>query len=270
MVDFAELKAKASKAKDAGVTKLSNTKDRYTSVPSSKTNWDPNWKAAPPPPPASRSTGSVTAAAAPRGPPPLPPPQRPHLGAGGSSSHGPPPVRRQNRPDDAPSPSPPPPPARAPVQHSYNPQSYAKTERTEEIDWANLSSEDKDVFFAWLDEFFSRFLNITLPPRGQGPAPPPTSRVPHISVTNHPGPPSQAQSQHQLQASSAVLIGGVVVSGRGRGRGLGAVVVFYVVWHRNLKGDVAVCARLDFDPTMSEYRWYPFTTVHTLDRGIPI
>ncbi|EGN94703.1 hypothetical protein SERLA73DRAFT_155464 [Serpula lacrymans var. lacrymans S7.3] len=259
MVDFAELKAKASKAKDAGVTKLSNTKDRYTSVPSSKTNWDPNWKAAPPPPPASRSTGSVTAAAAPRGPPPLPPPQRPHLGAGGSSSHGPPPVRRQNRPDDAPSPSPPPPPARAPVQHSYNPQSYAKTERTEEIDWANLSSEDKDVFFAWLDEFFSRFLNITLPPRGQGPAPPPTSRVPHISVTNHPGPPVELLLADEDEDEDS-----------GRWLYFTWSSIIWRLQHRNLKGDVAVCARLDFDPTMSEYRWYPFTTVHTLDRGIPI
>jgi hypothetical protein len=27
----------------------------------------------------------------------------------------------------------------------------------QEIDWANLSPEDKEVFFSWLDEFFANF-----------------------------------------------------------------------------------------------------------------
>ena len=29
------------------------------------------------------------------------------------------------------------------------------------IQWSNLSLEDKQVFFSWLDEFFSRYLNIS-------------------------------------------------------------------------------------------------------------
>lgn len=37
------------------------------------------------------------------------------------------------------------------------------------IDWANLSQEDKDEFFSWLDEFFSRYLNIGLPPTREVP-----------------------------------------------------------------------------------------------------
>jgi hypothetical protein len=33
------------------------------------------------------------------------------------------------------------------------------------IDWANLSQDDKDEFFSWLDEFFSLYLDIALPSR---------------------------------------------------------------------------------------------------------
>ena len=33
------------------------------------------------------------------------------------------------------------------------------------IDWANLSPEDKEVFFSWLDEFFARYLKVAIPPR---------------------------------------------------------------------------------------------------------
>lgn len=31
---------------------------------------------------------------------------------------------------------------------------------TTNIDWANLSDEDKQVFFTWLDEFFARYLDL--------------------------------------------------------------------------------------------------------------
>jgi hypothetical protein len=32
------------------------------------------------------------------------------------------------------------------------------------IDWANLTTEDKEVFFSWLDEFFARYFNLDQPP----------------------------------------------------------------------------------------------------------
>jgi hypothetical protein len=64
---------------------------------------------------------------------------------------------------------------------------------TDGIDWANLSREDKEVFFGWLDEFFSRHLDITISARSASPpvkpatkpsptaAPPPTaSRGPPV------------------------------------------------------------------------------------------
>ena len=34
----------------------------------------------------------------------------------------------------------------------------------------NLSLEDKEAFFGWLDEFFSRYLGVELGPRERGPA----------------------------------------------------------------------------------------------------
>jgi len=37
-------------------------------------------------------------------------------------------------------------------------------EDVEKIDWTNLSAEDKQEFFAWLDEFFARFLDGSSPP----------------------------------------------------------------------------------------------------------
>ncbi|KAG2338973.1 hypothetical protein BDR05DRAFT_968610 [Suillus weaverae] len=116
-----------------------NTRDKYSSVPSSKTNWDPNWKRAP--------------AAAPAG----------------SSGNGPPPPPLRTRPDaSGNAPSPPsyshisPPPIRA--KSSYLSQT-GSTDQLDHIDWANLSQEDKDEFFSWLDEFFSRYLDIALPSR---------------------------------------------------------------------------------------------------------
>ncbi|KAG1853855.1 hypothetical protein C8R48DRAFT_722614 [Suillus tomentosus] len=159
MVNFAELKQKAGKAKDASVTMMVNTRDKYSSVPSSKTNWDPNWKRAPPPAPAG-SSGN--------GPPPPPLRSRPDAsGSTRSSVVSPPPPSAHGSRSGAPS-SPSyshisPPPARA--TSSYRSQMAGSADPVNHIDWANLSQEDKDEFFSWLDEFFSRYLDITLPSR---------------------------------------------------------------------------------------------------------
>jgi hypothetical protein len=61
----------------------------------------------------------------------------------------------------------PPPPRRAPSGHGNDlnlstTNSYETTD-VDKIDWANLSHEDKQVFFTWLDEFFARYLNQTMP-----------------------------------------------------------------------------------------------------------
>ncbi|KAG2072053.1 hypothetical protein BDR04DRAFT_1097335 [Suillus decipiens] len=155
MVNFAELKQKAEKAKDASVTKMVNTRDKFSSVPSSKTNWDPNWKRAPPPAPAGSSGNS-------RPPPPLR--TRPDASGSSRSSAASPPPPHGSR-SGAPSPPShsyiPPPPTRA--KSSYPSQTVSTD--VNHIDWANLSQEDKDEFFSWLDEFFSRHLDITLPSR---------------------------------------------------------------------------------------------------------
>ncbi|KAG6864800.1 hypothetical protein C0991_007056 [Blastosporella zonata] len=179
---FAELKAKAAKAKDVSVAKIQSTRDRNTSIPMKKTNWDPySGQPAPPPPPPRLDSNSRPAAAKPMFPPPpsassrsaavapppppsrtpsLPsrpstthsspspvppapaprPPPRQLLSSSSSVSGGPPPIIRSTRPDQ---------PSRQldePVQPT--------------IDWTNLSPQDKEVFFSWLDEFFNKFLNI--------------------------------------------------------------------------------------------------------------
>lgn len=125
---------------------MTNTRDRYKSTPSSKTNWDPNWKRAPPP---LRSRPDVMASVPAPTPPGVPRASRP---ANASESPSPPPY------------TPPPPPTRAasgyPPSHRESLQDAA-----DKIDWANLSPEDKEAFFEWLDEFFSRHLGIELSPR---------------------------------------------------------------------------------------------------------
>ncbi|KAH0833964.1 hypothetical protein J3R83DRAFT_11181 [Lanmaoa asiatica] len=158
MVNFAELKAKAEKAKDASITKVTNTRDRYSSVPSSKANWDPNWKRGPPPP----ATASPRASTS--GPPPPPSRSRPD-GLASGMGIAPPSIPRASRPtDDSPAPPPyipRPPPTRA--ASGYPPSHREDAENR--IDWANLSAEDKEEFFGWLDEFFSQYLGIELSPR---------------------------------------------------------------------------------------------------------
>ncbi|KAG8215214.1 hypothetical protein J3R82DRAFT_8756 [Butyriboletus roseoflavus] len=154
MVNFAELKAKAERAKDASVAAAANTRDRYSSTPSSKTNWDPNWKRAraPPPPPPGGTMASVSTSG-----PPLPSRTRPHdvIGLGLSA---------------LPAYVPPPPPTRA---ASGYPPSHRETSQdaVNRIDWVHLSPEDKEAFFGLLDEFFSRYLGIELGPRERRAAP---------------------------------------------------------------------------------------------------
>ncbi|KAK0473615.1 hypothetical protein IW261DRAFT_1503760 [Armillaria novae-zelandiae] len=160
MPSFAELKEKAAKAKDASVTKIQNTRDRHSSVPLKKTNWDPYTKQPPPPPPAPRTSISARPSIS---PPPScssisTPPPVPGQGA------APPPIKRSTRPPipsaamDSPSLSVPSlPPRGSPAL------SYPSTPAEPEIDWANLSPDDKQVFFGWLDKFFERSYGIPAP-----------------------------------------------------------------------------------------------------------
>ncbi|CAA7262125.1 unnamed protein product [Cyclocybe aegerita] len=190
MPSFAELKAKAANATSSGMERMQNMRDRNTSVPMAKTNWDPysgnppprpppprslvnrNTKPqAPLPPPPSRTasaaTSSLSRASSTASTPPLPargtpspgappllpsrskgpaPPAPPPRSTGPPLPAGapPPPINRSTRPDALPRPA-------APAR----PLAPAKTQP--KIDWANLSPEDKQVFFSWLDEFFANF-----------------------------------------------------------------------------------------------------------------
>ncbi|GLB44593.1 hypothetical protein LshimejAT787_1702200 [Lyophyllum shimeji] len=176
---LAELKAKAVKAKDASVSKIQKARDNNTSVPMAKTNWDPYSKQPPPPPPPPRV--STNTRPAPSFPPPPPAPGRPAV--------LPPPSRAPSLPSRSPAPASPSPPAPGPpprppprsvpsstlptsgpppIVRSTRPDLASRVldkEAEPEIDWTNLSAEDKEVFFSWLDEFFSKALNIDIPPR---------------------------------------------------------------------------------------------------------
>ena len=150
---------------------MTNTRDRYSSAPASQVNWDPNWKRAPP----QSATSSPRAPTS--GPPPPPLRSRPDVIASGAST-APPAVPRISRPtdsDDLPVKAPHPysllpPPTRS---ASGYPPSHRETSRdaVNRIDWANLTPEDKEAFFGWLDEFFSRYLGIELSPRERRSAP---------------------------------------------------------------------------------------------------
>ncbi|KAI0370924.1 hypothetical protein BV20DRAFT_966009 [Pilatotrama ljubarskyi] len=106
-------------------------------------------------------------------PPPRPPPRSLNSAASSSVSPSPPPsvtgdlppgppppIRRETRPDRL---------SAAPQSHAPPPPPLRKIRESEadieRIDWANLSPEDKQVFFSWLDEFFSRYLGVPIPPR---------------------------------------------------------------------------------------------------------
>jgi hypothetical protein len=77
-----------------------------------------------------------------------------------------------NSPSTAKAKPPPPPPPRktSGLQRSDAGPAHSRTSSSDadKIDWANLSHEDKQVFFTWLDEFFARYLD----------QPPPSVRVP--------------------------------------------------------------------------------------------
>lgn len=130
---------------------------------------------------ARRAAYTSPTAQVPKSPPPPPPPPPIHARTASvtrpsnlsappvSVGARPPVVRRDSRPDSTMSvkatspPPPPPPPARSISSIPRSPT------QENEIDWAHLSAKDKEVFFSWLDEFFSRQLNITIPPRSAGP-----------------------------------------------------------------------------------------------------
>ncbi|EIW56724.1 uncharacterized protein TRAVEDRAFT_151331 [Trametes versicolor FP-101664 SS1] len=264
MPTLAELRSRAVKVKDAGVSSLSNTKDRMSSQPSKNINWNADVKAKPPPPPAplakpvykpppppSRTGSSASSApgivnkppvpvrkfgvsANPTlarsisnvsqengvnpGPPPRPPPRSfnsnassvspsPSPSISGGLAPGPPPlIRRETRPDQ---PSPPP--------RSFAPPPPVRKAQSEEaginkIDWANLSPEDKQAFFGWLDEFFSRYLGKPIPPRtttdsveqiSGGQLPPP--KLPVASRPMAPPRPSAMSSQASIAANEGLM-----------------------------------------------------------------
>ncbi|KAH9915325.1 uncharacterized protein B0H18DRAFT_940000 [Fomitopsis serialis] len=175
---LASVKEKAMKAKDYSVDKATHTRDHMVSQPSKKINWDPNHKKPPPPPvmkpknsdlyapPPSRTSSTTSSArntpsspsppSAP-GPPPLI--RRDSRPDSVSPPPAPPPICRQTRPDSISPPLPPPPVRSVSITRSL------ETIEDEKIDWTNLSPEDKQVFFSWLDEFFARYLNLPVPPR---------------------------------------------------------------------------------------------------------
>ncbi|KAH9916277.1 uncharacterized protein BXZ73DRAFT_53896 [Epithele typhae] len=238
-----ELRNKAAKIADAGSTKITNTRDRMQSQPSKKINWDADIKSKPPPPPkpprpppppsrigstnsSERSLPASSSAKAPVPPVPLrragssaaPPPSLSrsdsvvsYLSAAPS---GPPPtIRRDTRPDAAASAvgksseTMPPPPRIVEPRASHG----ADVDR---IDWTNLSPEDKQELFTWLDEFFSRHLNVAIshrkgeetlkhvqvPPGGRTPSPmkgpPPIARISRPKT-----PPRPAQSAGEFISS---------------------------------------------------------------------
>ena len=125
-------------------------------------------------------------------PPPRPPPRSNNspLDSGRSqriSDGSPSPPIRTTRPLHSPSPSssslpsksptpvPPPPPTR---RFNLPPKQAPNSQPDDDsIDWANLSYEDKKVFFSWLDEFFIKFTgDDSFVPKDQTQMTPPASQ----------------------------------------------------------------------------------------------
>lgn len=80
----------------------------------------------------------------------------------------------------------PPVPSRRKAAESHDQDDIVDAESAR-VDWANLSYEDKEAFFSWLDEFFSRFF-ANLPPKDSSqrvtqthPSPPP-NRGPPVNI----------------------------------------------------------------------------------------
>lgn len=144
IVKVTTIKDKASKAKESTTNKFKDTRDKYSSTPMAKTKFAeggyvPDARNAPPPPSRSSVSSSSRASFEAYHSPPPPPPVS--LGTKPSAFHS-------QAPQSAA--KPPPPPRRA----------VAAGTKVEDIDWINLSEEDKQEFFNWLDEFFARFLNM--------------------------------------------------------------------------------------------------------------
>lgn len=138
---------------------MQNTRDRMSSKPISQTGYTPDWKRKQEmqedPQRASYEASSSTSTPH-SGPPPLP-------------------VRRNTRPGQS--------------QVQYQEEG----EEEPEIDWTNLTYEDKQVFFSWLDEFFARgstTQNNNTPAR---PTAPPISSRSSLSSSsmNTPPPPTR-------------------------------------------------------------------------------
>ncbi|KAI0651353.1 hypothetical protein C8Q79DRAFT_932887 [Trametes meyenii] len=142
----------------------------------------------PPPRPPPRSLNSQPSSSASPSPPPS---------VLGVSPGPPPPIRRDTRPDTA---------SHASASHMLPPPMRSIQEGeadtyVDRIDWANLSLEDKQVFFSWLDEFFSRYLGVTIPPRTTA------HGVDHLKVppggyTSHPKVPMTSRPAGSPHASS--------------------------------------------------------------------
>lgn len=185
--NVADLKARATKAKDYTSEKFTNTRDRYSSAQSKDINWETEEfkrkKPPPLPPPLRRSkpgedgseharngsVSSVVDGSESQGPSPvvskpsvpLPPTRgRPPL----------PPVRRGSIQSERPSST------SSPVAQDPSPTRVAPSRTGSKIDWANLSQEDKQVFFGWLDEYFARYLGSSVSPRSI------QDTVQHVSV----------------------------------------------------------------------------------------
>ena len=51
-------------------------------------------------------------------------------------------------------------PSPAVLLKSSTPQFHDSDAKQTEIDWANLTEQDRRVFFSWLDEFFTHLLGV--------------------------------------------------------------------------------------------------------------
>ncbi|TDL27012.1 hypothetical protein BD410DRAFT_812755 [Rickenella mellea] len=139
-----------------------------------------------------------------KSPPPPPPPLRSsHPSASSNSSlstpkspafaRSPPPIARASKPgvpsrtsDDIP---------------THAEEYHDETPDIDRIDWANLSPADKQMFFSWLDEFFSRFLGSPISSR----SPNATGKNFQRSITDNTSrnpPPSRVSSSPQTKAPS--------------------------------------------------------------------
>lgn len=77
---------------------------------------------------------------------------------------------------------PPPPPSRSAANDQGRPSTNTPPPRvnianrptglhpvgSDDIEWANLSPDDKQVFFGWLDEYFERLFKVGIQPQNSG------------------------------------------------------------------------------------------------------